>query len=57
MTLKQQKGLNSNSNYSSSNQMDSYEENEERYKTMVLALEKRCAEIKKSNEALAARYK
>jgi hypothetical protein len=55
MTLKHFRALNSNSNYSSSNQMDSFEENEERYKMMVLALEKRCAEIKKSNEALAAR--
>ncbi|KAG5671590.1 hypothetical protein PVAND_001783 [Polypedilum vanderplanki] len=61
MTLKHFKALNSNNSHQSSNnkmdQMDSYEENEERYKVMILALEKRCAEIKKSNEALAARSK
>jgi hypothetical protein len=36
--------------------MDTLEDKEEKYRILVMALEKRCAEIKRSNEALAARY-
>jgi len=35
--------------------MDTLEEKEEKYRILVKALEKKCAEIKRSNEALAAR--
>ena len=53
MTLKHYSAL---SNNSSNNQMDTLEDKEEKYRILVMALEKRCAEIKRSNEALAARY-
>ena len=53
MTLKHYNAL---SNNSSSIQMDTLEEKEEKHRILVMALEKKCAEIKRSNEALAARY-
>lgn len=52
MTLKHYNAL---SNNNSSIQMESLEDKEEKYRILVLALEKRCAEIKTSNETLAAR--
>lgn len=52
MTLKHYNAL---SNNNSSTQMETLEDKEEKYRILVMALEKRCAEIKRSNEALSAR--
>lgn len=33
------------------------EDKSEKYRSMIQALEKKCEEVKKANEAIAARYK